>query len=173
MFEAQELDVQEANTPATTLFDACCSGCLVTHDYAKMANLEGKTVKYYLKSTGFPARLKMSMQYKLTLPDRDGVLQEIVALGIDDITDLPEQPGVKSLRHLFPQAPDEAFERPTGAVDLLIGANYRELQPAGGLTRDGCQKEGLRLTESRFGCGWIISGTHKTIGKEETLTNCF
>ena len=124
MFEAKELNVKQFNTTATTLFDACCSGCLMMHDYAEMAGLESKPVKYYLKATGYPVRFKTTKLYKLTLTDRQGKLHEIQAIGIDSITDLPQQPGIQNLRRLFPQAPEEAFNHPTGEVDLLIGANH-------------------------------------------------
>ena len=127
-------------------------------------------VKYYLKSTGYPERLKSSLLYEFNMEDRQGKLRPVRALGIEEITDIPEQPGIRDLKDLFPQAPDEAFERPQGKVDILIGANYRELQPAGGLERDGCQKDGLRLSESKFGCGWVLSGTHARIRQEGELT---
>ena len=66
----------------------------------------------------------------------------------------------------------EVWTRPKGKVDILLGANYRALQPAGGLERDGYQREGLRLSESKFGCGWVLSGTHISISSpEHQMTN--
>ena len=47
--------------------------------------------------------------------------------------------------HTLPQAPDECFAHQLGELDISKGANYRELQPAGGLVRYGCQREGLHL----------------------------
>ena len=75
------------------------------------------------------------------------------------------------MKHLFPQAPPEVWDRPSGPVDLLIGLDHRELQPAGGLARDGCAVGSLRLSESRFGCGFIVSGSHPSnVAKEHSLT---
>ncbi len=57
-------------------------------------------------------------------------------------------------------------------VDLLIGLDYCHLRPAGGLARDGCAVIGLRLSESKFGCGWIISGSYACLTvSEHKLTN--
>ena len=76
------------------------------------------------------------------------------------------------IKYLFPKVPQDVWDRPSGPVDLLIGLDNRSLQPAGGLARDGCAVGDLRLTESRFGCGWVLSGTHPDITlSEHKLTN--
>ena len=123
-----------------------------------------------MKSTGYPARRKNSPIYEFQIGDK-GEAHTVKAVGIDDITDFPAQPNLKKLQHLFPKAPAALFDRPSGQVDILLGGNYCELQPAGGLERDGCQKEGLRLCESKFGCCWVISGCHKALQGEAKLTN--
>ena len=171
IFEVEQVDVPGVNTLANMMSDPCASGSLITFEFAQSAGLEGRMVKFYLKSTGYPARLKTSTIFTLPLRDIQGREHKIRAFGIEDITDTPAQPNLKSLRHLFPQAPEAAFERPSGKVDILLGANYRELQPAGGLERDGCQREGLRLAESKFGCGWVISGSHRSLKAEPRITN--
>ncbi len=57
-------------------------------------------------------------------------------------------------------------------VDLLIGLDYRHLQPAGDLARVGFPVGGLRLSESKFGCGWIVFGSHASLGiSEHKLTS--
>merc|ERR1712082_451248 len=110
--------------------------------------------------------------YKFTVQDNDGVDHELAALGIEMITNFSKQMDLSRIKQFFPQAPEGVWDRPWGPVDLLIGLDYRHLQPAGGLARDGCAVGGLRLSESKFGCGWILSGTHSSLGvSEHKLTN--
>ena len=62
---------------------------------------------------------------------------------------------------MFPGAPKEVYNRPDGAIDILIGSAYRNLQPYGG---EGSFTVGrLRLVHSMFGCGFILTGTHNSI----------
>ena len=83
------------------------------------------------------------------------------------ITEFDHGVDLNPIKHIFPQAPLEVWDRPQGPVDILLGLDNRHLQPAGGLERDGCAVGGLRLSESRFGCGWVVSGTHPSIRKSE------
>ena len=43
---------------------------------------------------------------------------------------------------------------PERDVDILIGLNMNELQPAGGLGND--RVGGLTVLRSLFGCGWVV-----------------
>ena len=65
---------------------------------------------------------------------------------------------LSQIRRIFPQAPEGVWDQPWGLVELLMGLDYRHLQPAGSLARDGCAVGGLRLSKSKFGYGCIVSG---------------
>ena len=54
--------------------------------------------------------------------------------------------------------PSQVFIRQAGAVNLLIGSNYEALQPF-----DGILSGGLRLLESHFGVGKVLSGSDPNI----------
>ena len=61
----------------------------------------------------------------------------------------------------------EAFlPLPEKNVDILIGLNMNELQPAGGLGDD--RVGGLSVLRSLFGCGWVVSGHHESIGSSHS-----
>ncbi len=83
------------------------------------------------------------MLYTFMLQDRSGQDHQVEALGIDLITDIPAKIDLRQVANVFPHAPAEVLERPAGQVDILLGANYRHLQPAGGLKWDGCAVDGL------------------------------
>ena len=69
-------------------------------------------------------------------------------------------PSLANYKDLFPGAPAAAFRIPTGEVDLLVGQNYQSIQPK------GAEEVGdLRLVDSKFGCGKILTGTHSNLGE--------
>ena len=85
---------------------------------------------------------------------------------------MSEKLDLSNLKDVFPWAPKEVWDKPPGSIDLLIGGEYKQIQTAGGLERDGCAVANLRVSESKFGCGWVLSGTHPLILiKEKRLTN--
>ena len=74
----------------------------------------------------------------------------------------PDPIDMSPLMHLFPNVPDEAFvPRVKKPVDILIGNNFLGLHPSGG---QGQYCEGdIRAYESKFGCGWVLAGTHPSM----------
>ena len=120
-----------------------------------------------LKATGFDEVVKNTTLYSFTMRDNQGMEHHLKALGIEEITNKCLRINLDNLSHLFPKAPKQVWKRPVGAVDILVGGDYRGLQPAGGLIRDGQAVANLRLTESRFGCGFVLSGTHEDISVQE------
>ena len=167
LFDIQQLDLPGVGTSANVVFDNTSSACLVTHKYAEMAGFQGSPVQYVLQATGHPLLPKTTLLYTFKLADKYGTHHEITALGIDLITDTVDEVNLTPIKHLFPQAPEDVWQRPMGIIDILIGSNYRSLQPSGGLERDGCAVGNLRLSESIFGCGWVLSGTHPNIQRRE------
>ena len=78
---------------------------------------------------------KTNLLYKFQLQEKEGRRHKIKALGIEMITEIKDPVDLSSVRDLFPDAPDEVFNRPRGEVDVLLGCNYRHLQPTGGQDR--------------------------------------
>ena len=71
-------------------------------------------------------------------------------------------PDLSPIRKLFPHIPQEAFAAlENKEVDVLIGLNMMELQPAGGLGMD--RVGGLSALRSMFGCGWVVGGHHPDV----------
>ena len=97
---------------------------------------------------------------------------------VDQISDDERTLDLSGVREVFLGAPAEVFRRPEGPIDLLIGSIYRNIQPYGG--NEEFTKGRLRLVRSFFCCGFILTGTHCSIGSVETgltqhaknLVNC-
>ena len=87
LFEIQEIDMPGVSTAAVVMFDGCSSACLIRHGYAAEAGFEGKPVKYFLQSTGYPARLKTTTLYEFSMMEITGEDRRVSALGIDQITE--------------------------------------------------------------------------------------
>ena len=85
---------------------------------------------------------------------------------------------LEGVKTVFPGAPLEVYDRPSGEIEILIGSMYKNIQPFGG--DDDFTRGRLRLVKSLFGCGYILSGTHSSITEREnsltayakTLVNC-
>ena len=107
MFEVQLLDLPAVDTPAIVMFDNCASATLITHTYAEQAGFQGKPVEYFLKVTDYPPQRRATTLYTLILRDIDGVDHEILALGINEISDVTSPMNLRDLKHLFPQAAKE------------------------------------------------------------------
>ena len=94
--------------------------------------------------------------YELELTDLYGKKHSIWGYGIDEPVDL------SAVRNLFPHVPSDAFALlPKRRIDILIGINFNGLHPSGGLGVDAV--DNLKALRSRFGCGWIIGGSHKLL----------
>ena len=103
--------------------------------------------------------------YTFNLEDNCGVVHTIQAYGIDRISDHARAVDLRQIKSIFPNAPSEAFDRPTGDIDILIGSMYKNLHQYGG--EEDYTKGRLRLLRSHFGGGFVLSGTHADIITEE------
>ena len=92
------------------------------------------------------------------MTDNSGRRHEVRAFGIDQITDDTRSLDLSGVKQVFLGAHLEVFRRPSGAIDILIGSMYKNIQPYGG--EEGYSRGRLRLVKSIFGCGFILSGTH-------------
>ena len=146
---------------AKVMFDNGSTAVLVTHSFAKKAGLKGIMVSYWLVVVGHDKVLRSTTLYTLYMTDNTGVRHEIQAYGIDEISDDSVILDLQGVKAIFPGAPSEVFDRPSGPIDILVGSMYRNLQPFGG--EDSFTKGRLRLVRSHFGCGFILTGTHPSI----------
>ena len=140
------------------LFDPGSTATLITHDFAQQLGLVGVEVTYYLKVVGQGYTQKKTMAYKLTLMDNQKKKWKLDMLGIEAITSVDAEADLSEVKPTFPDAPRDAFIRPAGPVNLLIGSNYEAMQPF-----NGQLKGGLRLLKSHFGCGKVFSGSDPKI----------
>ena len=167
LLEIQSLEVHGNN--AKVMFDNGSTAVLVTHSFAERAGLEGRMVAYWLIVVGHERVLRHTMLYSFFLEDLYGIKHEVNAYGIDQISEDSAIVDLDGVRSVFPGAPKEVYNRPAGAIDILIGSMYRNLQPYGG--EDSFTQGRLRLVRSHFGCGFILTGTHPSItSKENTIT---
>ena len=127
LLEIQTVDV--CGVATTVLFDSGSSATLVTHKFAQEVGLEGSWITYYPHVVGQGYAKKSTLIYELTLEDKQGPNHTVHALGIDTISEEVQNICLDGVRYLFPYAPPEAFIRPGGEIQLLIGPNYRQLQP--------------------------------------------
>ena len=65
------------------------------------------------------------------------------------------------MKNKFPELPEEVFAPlAPKEVDLLVGTNYNSFHPGGNYDK----KYGhVKIQESAFGTGWVISGSDKEI----------
>ena len=153
------MSVQGLLRDTVLFFDNGSTATLCTHSWAERAGLKGEDVMYYLRVVGDQYTEKHTKVYNFCLQDNSGETHAIRAYGMEVITEVERVPDLSDLKQLFPGTPAEAFRIPVGEVDLLVGQNYRSLQPKG-----AGEVGELRLVDSRFGCGKILTGTHPGVG---------
>ena len=143
------------------MFDNGSTTALITHAFAERLSLKGDLVAYWLAVVGHEPVLRNTTLYTFFLQDNLGNVHEIKAYGIDAISEDSVVLDLSGVKSIFPGAPKEVYERPSGPIDILIGSAYRNIQPYGG--EDTFTKGRLRLVKSFFGCGFILTGTHLSI----------
>jgi len=139
LLEVQNLVVH--GKEAKTIFDKGSSAALITHSYAAKIGLCGEKIAYWLVVVGHDSVLRHTTLYTFKLTDNYGVEHEVRAFGIEQITDDSTQLDLSGVQKVFPGAPREVFNRPTGPIDILIGPMYMDIQPYGGdneFTRGDC-----------------------------------
>ena len=156
---------------AKTMFDKGFTAALITHVFAEKAGIKGEQISYWLTVIGHDSVLRNTTLYSFQMVDNSGRVHDIRAFGIDQITDDSRQVDLTGVRKVFPGAPLEVYQRPSGPIDILLGSMYMNIQPYGG--DDGFTRGRLRLVKSLFGCGYILTGTHPSISvAENSLTAC-
>ena len=105
---------------ATTMFDNGSTAALVTHMFAEKVGLIGETVSYWLAVVGHERVLRTTTLYTMHLEDNLGNQLVVQAYGIDQISDDSRVLDLEGVRTIFPGAPKEVFNRPSGPIDILI-----------------------------------------------------
>ena len=142
----------------TVLVDPGSDTDYIRHDYARRLGLQGVPYSYFLKVVDSEYVLKKSARYEFDLVDKDGETHCVSVLGLETIMTLPDKPDLSPLLPLLDGVPVEVLDRPKGQVDILLGLCSSSLH-AWTVREWG----NLRLMESRFGCGWILRGSHELL----------
>ena len=130
----------------------------IRNDFARRLNLPGEPCQFRLKVVDQEARPLSTARYYFEVEAKDGSRHIVVALGLDTITVLPQDPDLDGIKSLVREYPPEVLSRPQGDVDLLLGLGNSALH---GVTVE--QWGNLRLLKSPLGCGWSLRGTHPSL----------
>ena len=150
-----------------TLFDDSANCSLITSDAAKSMNLLGTPVQMKMR-TAMGCRATKSFSYQVTLIDNSNTHHTITAYEVDSISDNILEVDVSGVKHFFSDKVQEQWnsvqDRPTGQLDLLVGANVLGLHPF-----DQESHENLRIRRSKFGNGLVLTGSHPAISSQKII----
>ena len=143
------------------LFDNCATCSLITEPTAKLLNLLGEPIKLSIFTvTG--SKIIDSVLYNVPLMDNNNVTHNVKMWQVENISDSPEQVDISGVKHLFsPQVQQQwssIASRPSGAMDILLGADCMGLHPVD-LERRG----NMRVLSSSLDPGLILIGSHSSI----------
>ena len=159
--------IKVGDQSALAFYDSGCTAPLCTYDLANRLGLPGSYVSYSMKtvdSGGWIA--KYGKVYSIPIETNDGEIVTVSAYGVDEIAECHANIVVdQSLKSLVPEIPEEAWNRPRGKVDLLLGSNLTKIMP-----RDNYEIDNLRVLSTRFGSGFCLQGTSSGItrGSQES-----
>ena len=115
-----------------TLFDDAANCCLITKDAAKSLNLLGEPMTMNITTT-IGSKSITSYTYKVPLIDASNVQHIITAFEVDSISEDVLEVDLSEAKHHFSADVQSQWcsiqDRPTGNLDLLIGANFLGLHP--------------------------------------------
>ena len=156
----QDIPVNKGDT-GRVIWDNGSNRVLVDNKFAKERNLKSRQSTVTMKVVGAVQKVE-TMIYELDVEDMYGKQHTVWGYGMDKIIDEDDPVDLAPIRSLFPHVPDQAFQPlPKRRIDILIGLNFNELHPSGGLGVDAVGN--LKALRSRFGCGWVIGGCHKKL----------
>ena len=111
-----------------------------------------------LQVVGDSFRAVQTRLYDISLRDKDGNIQSFVAAGVDRITTATPGPDLSGVKEIFPNIKDSTLQRPSGEVEILVGACDARLLPFGGV-----KKGNLGLEYTLWGEGEVLRGSHHGI----------
>jgi hypothetical protein len=125
----------------------------LTHKLAAALELVGIPTTIHLKVVDAEYREKQVLMYRLGVEDNLGNLHWLEAVGVESITEASPLLHTTEVRNAFPEAPEEALQRPVGPAGLLLSMTERHLHSVGGRAVGR-----LRLSPTPLGCGWVVTG---------------
>ena len=132
LLQFQELTVKDArgrDHHGNGFFDPGSTTCLVRQGFVDRLGLVGKDCTQLVQPAGHPVEKWETKAYLLQLPDRKGVIENVLAYSLQEITGDIDEVDLLAIKELFPNLAEEQLKRPAGAVDILIGVNYAHLHP--------------------------------------------
>ena len=158
----QDIPLKNSSKKSRTIWDRGSNRVLIREEFAEDNNLVSRDVTYKMEVVGSKTfEIVHNKIYLLDLVDVHGNTRTLWGYGVPRIMS-SGVPDLSPIRKLFPHIPQEAFAAMENKeVDVLIGLNMMELQPAGGLGMD--RVGGLSALRSMFGCGWVVGGHHPDV----------
>ena len=89
--------------------------------------LQGDPITCCPKILNKEYRQAPTIKYNLNLEDWRGNLHPVVALGLESITTLSQEPDLAPIKSLLSRYPEEILHRPRGRVDVLLGLRNTRL----------------------------------------------
>ena len=158
------LSMQTISTSEGTidcLFDNCATCCLITEPAAKRLNLTGEPIRLELKTVN-DVKIIESVLYNIPLLDNNNEKHSVKVWQVDSISDGSQNVDVSAVKHLFSSEVQEQWDsiesRPSGPIDILLGANCLGLHPV-----DLEIKDNMRVLSSPLDPGLILVGSHPSI----------
>ena len=114
------------------LLDNGSNATIITHKLAKKLGLVGFPVIQEVELCGKAPEMQEVTYYniKLTMPEGDTI--SIRLIGVDKITSNPGSFDISVAYSIFPHHKRPSLDKPSGEVELLIGADQIRFQPSGG-----------------------------------------
>ena len=145
---------------ATVLFDNGSTSSTIENSLAKELGYKPRHIRQLVRLCGKEPEIMDLTYYCLTL-NVGGETRECAMLGLDSITTTAGEYSVEAAYDVFKHIPRGALEVPSGHVRMLIGQDHPDLLLSGNLGEN--QVDGLRVWESRFGSGRVLTGHHPDI----------
>ena len=160
LLQLMNIKAKPSSPPANVFWDGGATLSLITFRKAKALGLHGEPVKLSVTVIGGKKQDMESFRYDLNLIDRDSRIVHFIVYGIDQISTNVSNVDLSKIRSMFKSARPEAFRRPVGEIDILIGFEYAGYHP---VTIQSANH--LVVMENRF--GHCIGGQHPLL-KETT-----
>ncbi|KAK4316629.1 hypothetical protein Pmani_012229 [Petrolisthes manimaculis] len=147
----------------SVFFDSGSNLTMITHDAARRLGLKGTDVVMSLTKVGNVTEIIESKIYIVHLTDIKGKEWVVEAVGLDEITSEVSKVDMREMAAVL-EIDICQIERPTGKIDMLIGADYSVLLPRVEKTIGD-----LQLMKSQFGycvrgcLGQLKGGFHPII----------
>ena len=158
----QRVDVNLEVKSIVAFFDSGSNINIVRTGWAKSAGLQGFPVVRMVYTTGGKGTEWKTMLYKIPLMKNNGDIVNVIAMGLDQVTEDMQKINHEPAGKLFPMIDSDKLTRPWGPVDLLVGIQMAEIHPVV-KDQDRHKVGNLRLLTSQFGSGYLLDGAHEDI----------